>query len=389
MAEEMQVRHHRTFSEDDELAEVRAAMADSRQPLDVQGDTVSLQVEPIIGDIDELGFDSLLEASLRHAETQSPAPQGDFDFDPTIFDDEPPQLTTVEDELQPGADADQAAASVTASVDDDPFIFKGLTDLDDDNGPQVRDAQKLAGDASGHEFEEELAEALKDAREHQSAPQQPSHPNQDVQHGMAPAGHGIPPGHDAGRVEVGLLQGMSLLGGAGLAALAHLVRNGGAAANSAVQQHRYNKITTEVNGHTQQIEDVVGRLNDNGLSAGLHGLKDAHRDQFVEEFLEKPANRELFNKLLSSVGALSTSTSKAAVVGSGAGLSPEQIESDIQNRISDVRDRHKEVLEALKDQSGKSVADRLNGVINQLAELIKSIFRRATQALGVGPRPGM
>lgn len=100
-------------------------------------------------------------------------------------------------------------------------------------------------------------------------------------------------------------------------------------------------------------------------------------------------NRELFKKLLTSVGALATSTSKAAVVGSGAGLSPEQIESDIQNRISDVRDRHKEVLEALKDQSGKSVADRLTGVINQLADLIKSIFRRATQALGMGPRPGM
>ncbi|WP_153785237.1 hypothetical protein [Pseudomonas sp. EMN2] len=386
MAEETQVRHHRNFSEDDELAEVRAAIADSRQGFDVQGETVDLNIEPSIGSIDELGFDDLLEASLRHTESQNTSPQGDFDFDPAIFDDDQAMPLPAPDE-QPQLDPEsaQTTASAPDSVEDDPFAFKGLADLDDGVGPQFGDSQKPADSVPGPEFEDELTEALQDARA-----KQPSHQlGQDPLNGMAPGSHLNPAGHDAGRVEVGLLQGMSLLGGAGLAALAHLIRNGGAAANNAMQQHRYNKITSEVNGHTQQIEDVVGMLNGNGLSSGLHGLKGAHRDEFVQEFLEEPANRDLFNKLLSSVGALSTSTSKAAVVGSGAGLSPEQIESDIQNRISDVRDRHKEVLEALKDQSGKSVADRLNSVISQLADLIKSIFRRATQTLGIGPRPGM
>lgn len=383
MAEEMQMRNQRSFSEDDELASVRAELAASRQSLDVQGETVDLNIEPTIGDIEGLGIDGLLEASLRHAETHNTAPVEDFDFDPSIFaeDDQAVQLPVPDDqpvvEVEPG----QVTPSSASSSEDDPFLFAGLTDLDEGNDPQQGGPQKLAAEVAGPEFEEELEEALQEARQQQ--------PSQQAHQGMTPGGQAIPTGHDSGRVEVGLLQGMSLLGGAGLAALAHLIRNGGAAANSAVQQHRYNKITTEVNGHTQEIEDVVGRLNGNGLSAGLHGLKGAHRDEFVQEFLEEPANRELFNKLLTSVGALSTTTSKAAVVGSGAGLSPEQIESDIQNRISDVRDRHKEVLEALKDQSGKSVADRLTGVINQLAELIKSIFRRATQALGMGPRPGM
>lgn len=386
MAEEMQVRNPRNFSEDEELADVRTAMAASRQNLDVQGETVDLSIEPTIGDIDDLGFDDLLEASLRHAETQSTAPQGDFDFDPAVFDGEQAMpLPASGDRLQLDAEPVQSTASAPDSAEGDPFLFKGLTDLDDGDGPQLGESQNLAGAVPGPEFEDELAEALQDARD-----KQPSHqPGQDPLHGMAPGGHPNPVGNDAGRVEVGLLQGMSLLGGAGLAALANLIRTGGAAANNAMQQHRYNKITSEVNSHTQQIEDVVGMLNNKGLSSGLHGLKGAHRDEFVQEFLEEPANRDLFNKLLSSVGALSTSTSKAAVVGSGAGLSPEQIESDIQNRISDVRDRHKEVLEALKDQSGKSVADRLNGVISQLADLIKSIFRRASQAMGMGPRPGM
>ena len=387
MAEELQMRQQRSFSEDDELATVRAAMAASRQSLDVQGETVDLRIEPIITDVDGMGIDGLLEASLRHAENQSSAPDEGFDFDPSAFaqEDKAMQVSAPNDQPSIGADFAHAAPSPVAASDDDPFLFQGLTDLDEGNDPQQGDQQKLAAEVDGPEFDEELEEALQAARQQQPSQQ----PSQEPLLGMAPNGHAVPVGPDAGRVEVGLLQGMNLLGGAGLAALAHLIRHGGAAANSVVQQHRYSKITSEVNGHTQEIEDAVAKLNGNGLSAGLHALKGAHRDEFVQEFLEEPANRELFKKLLTSVGALATSTSKAAVVGSGAGLSPEQIESDIQNRISDVRDRHKEVLEALKDQSGKSVADRLTGVINQLADLIKSIFRRATQALGMGPRPGM
>ncbi|WP_218173172.1 hypothetical protein, partial [Pseudomonas veronii] len=68
---------------------------------------------------------------------------------------------------------------------------------------------------------------------------------------------------------------------------------------------------------------------------------------------------------------------------------PDQLDSEITRRISDVQQKHKSLLESMTDHNGVSLSDRLSNIAAQLASAIDKLFQRASQALGFGPRPGM
>jgi hypothetical protein len=191
------------------------------------------------------------------------------------------------------------------------------------------------------------------------------------------------------QIRVGLIQGLSMLGGAGLAGLAKMIHSGGSTINNQLRQRQYGKLSTQIDQITQNMDSLMGKMNANGLAAGLDGLKGEQRNEFVKEFFENPTNKGMFNELLGSVGSLATKATEAAVVGAAAGLSPDQIDTEITRRISDVQQKHKSLLDTMTDHNGVSLSDRLTNIAQQLAAAIDKLFQRASQALGLGPRPGM
>ncbi|WP_219096310.1 hypothetical protein [Pseudomonas sp. UMAB-40] len=191
------------------------------------------------------------------------------------------------------------------------------------------------------------------------------------------------------QIRVGLIQGLSMLGGAGLAGLAKMIHSGGSTINNQLRQRQYGKLSTQIDQITQNMDSLMGKMNANGLAAGLDGLKGDQRSEFVKEFFENPTNKGMFNELLGSVGNLATKATEAAVVGAAAGLSPDQIDTEITRRITDVQQKHKSLLETMTDHNGVSLSDRLTNIAQQLAAAIDKLFQRASQALGLSPRPGM
>jgi hypothetical protein len=191
------------------------------------------------------------------------------------------------------------------------------------------------------------------------------------------------------QVRVGMLQGLSMLGGAGLAGLTHMLHSGGSAINTKVQQRQYNKLAGEINEITSSMDQVISKLNLNGLARGMEDLRGNDRDMFLAEFMESQGNKSLVSELVSSVGALATKATNAAVVGAGAGLSPDEIDVQITKRISDIQEKHKQILDSLKDHNGTSLSDRLSNIAASISAVIDKLFQRAGQALGLGPRPGM
>ncbi|NWD57205.1 hypothetical protein HX878_20975, partial [Pseudomonas veronii] len=126
------------------------------------------------------------------------------------------------------------------------------------------------------------------------------------------------------QIRVGLIQGLSMLGGAGLAGLAKMVQSGGSTINNRLRQRQYGKLSGEIDQITHNMDSLMVKMNANGLSAGLDGLKGAQRAEFMNEFLELPANKGMFNELITSLGSLATKSTEAAVVGAAAGLSPPE-----------------------------------------------------------------
>lgn len=191
------------------------------------------------------------------------------------------------------------------------------------------------------------------------------------------------------RTEVGILQGMNLLGGAGLASLATVIKAGGKKINSTMNGHRYATLSGEVGTLTNSMDTALNTFVTNGYLEGLQGLKGDNRADFAREFLAIPANKQALEETLEAMGKLSTKARAAVEAGHAADISGEQIDSDVIRKIEDVREKHKDLMDALTDHKGNKLSDRMSELLDHIMELIDKIFDRVKQTLGGGPRPSM
>jgi len=375
-----------SFSADEELADVRARLAQARAD----------GIAPSDHAIDDLDFSQLLDRAFSNARTDEgiSAVRGVDDFNDDFgdsLDHEDPDVEMSESiiDVEPTSESQAEGQQF-----DDAFATAEESLLSDHSNTQTSNgapssAEQGAGaaaDVFGSEPSldpsKESLNASIDMAQHKLGA--------DVMDGVqtiqAPGVIGN--GADQ-QVRVGLLQGLGLLGGAGLASLAKMVQAGGNTISTAHQQRQYTKLSGEVDTITENMDTLITRMNQNGLASGLSGLKGDHRDEFVQEFFTEPRNKVLLDDLVGSVGNLATKASKAAVVGAGAGLSADQVDDEINGRINSVRKKHKEMLDAIKDHHGVSLGDRLSNIASQIVEMIQEMFRSAAKAMGFGHRPGM
>jgi hypothetical protein len=168
-----------------------------------------------------------------------------------------------------------------------------------------------------------------------------------------------------------------------------MLRASGSQLNNSINTRKYAKLSGEVDGLTKNMDSILDTFAGRGLMSGIKGLKGAHKDEFVKEFMATPANKPLFDDLLQTVGTLSTKASQAAATGAAAGLSGDQIDSEVSRKIKGVSDKHHEMLDAMQDHNGTKLSDRLNNIVDVVTNFLKSMFNKIAEALGVSQRPGM
>lgn len=205
----------------------------------------------------------------------------------------------------------------------------------------------------------------------------------------AQGGQGSPQAQQAQQAQFGIIQGMSLLGGAGLMALGNMVKAGSASISNGVANSKYHRLSGEIDTLTRNMDGILNKFDSAGFTSGLKGLKDEHKAEFVKEFMSRPENKLQMDSLVQSVGNLSTKVEKALVAGATAGLSADQLDVEVGRKIKNLNDKHKQILDTLEDHNGKKLSERLDSMINRIGEMLQQLFRAVADKLGFNQRPGM
>ena len=359
------------LSADEELDVVREQVARAREDTDTR-------IEPTL-DLDEI--DSLLSNAFAAAsEEDVQAVEGlntseDELLDAALFDDE----STPDNVPAPETEASSASATEAPQ--------ESLTDT-------LRESLANSSTASpgadgqmppeGLNFNEGVNASLDAAQRQQAADTMES-----IARANAPGAAGD---LQSQRHEVGIIQGMSMLGGAGLVGLTKMLRAGGAQINNTISSRKYGKLSGEVDSLTQNMDGILSKFGANGFSAGLKGLKGENKAEFVKEFMANPANKQMLDDLVQAVGTLSTKASQAAIAGAASGLSGDQLDVEISRKIKNVSEKHKEMLDSLHDHNGTKLSERLSELMDGIADFLKSVFTKVAEAFGYNQRterPGM
>lgn len=359
------------LSADEELDIVREQAALAREDNDTR-------IEPTldIGDIESLLNNSFAAASVEDVQpVEGLNASEDELLNAALFDDE------VTPENGPAPEGDAPAASAAEAPQE------SLMETFGESFAQSGAASPGAGDPlapGGLNFNEGVNATLEAAQRHQAADTMES-----IARANAPGAAGD---LQSQRHEVGIIQGMSMLGGAGLVGLTKMLRAGGAQINNTISSRKYGKLSGEVDSLTQNMDGILSKFGASGFSAGLKGLKGENKAEFVKEFMANPANKQMFDDLVQSVGTLSTKASQAAVAGAAAGLSGDQLDVEISRKIKNVSEKHKEMLDSLHDHNGTKLSDRLSELVDGIADFLKSVFTKVAEAFGYNQRsdrPGM
>lgn len=365
------------LSADEELDIVREKAAQAREDDD-------LRIEPTLdlGDID-----SLLSKSFAAASDEEVQPVEGLSA--TLTEDELLEAALFDDEMSPDNAPTLEGATASASTAEAPqaSLMEELGDSFDDATKAAPGPAPSIGDPlspTGLNFNESVNASLDAAQRQQAADTMES-----IARANAPGAGGD---LQSQRHEVGIIQGMSMLGGAGLVGLTKMLRAGGTQINNTISTRKYGKLSGEVESLTQNMDGILNKFGSSGFTAGLKGLKGEHKAEFVKEFMANPANKQMFDDLVHSVGTLSTKASQAAVAGAAAGLSGDQLDVEISRKIKNVSEKHKEMLDSLHDHNGTKLSDRLSELVDGIADFLKSVFTKVAEAFGYNQRadrPGM
>jgi len=367
------------LSADEELDAVREQASLAREEPDTR-------IEPTLSldDMDSLFSNAFAAASdedVQPVEGVSAAMTEDELLDAALFDDEMAPSNGPEPEA-----AATAPESASASEAPQASLMEELGETFDDTQKTTPGAAAGTGDqlTPGLKFNEGINASLAEAQR-----QQASDTMESIARANAPGAAGD---QQAQRHEVGIIQGMSMLGGAGLVGLTKLLRAGGNQINNTMSSRKYGKLAGEIDSITQNMDGILRKFDANGFASGLKGLKGEHKTEFAKEFMANPANKQMLDDLVHSVGTLSTKATQAAVAGAAAGLSGDQIDVEISRKIKNVSDQHKEMLDSLHDHNGTKLSDRLSEMVNTISDFLKSVFTKVAEAFGYNQRserPGM
>lgn len=371
------------LSADEELDAVREEASLAREETDTR-------IEPSLGDFDSLlsnAFAAAADKEIKPDEGVSDVMTEDDLLDAALFDDEVAPINGSTSDAKSSASADEAIISASEEEATKASLMEELGETFGDPNSPAQGSAPSVGDAmppAAHTFNEGINASLNAAQRQQGADTLES-----IARANAPGAAGD---LSAQRHEVGIIQGMSMLGGAGLAGLTKMLRAGGSQINNSINTRKYGKLSGEVDTISQNMDGILNKFGASGFTAGLKGLKGENRAEFVKDFMANPANKQMFDDLVQSVGTLSTKATQAVVAGAAAGLSGDQLDVEISRKIKNVSDKHKEMLDSLHDHNGTKLSERLSEMVDTIADFLKSVFIKVAESLGYNQRsdrPGM
>ena len=365
-----------SISADEELDVVREQVARAREDNDPRIEpTLDIsEIDSLLGNAFSAELEKDAEADLAQGLTADMS--DDALLDAVLFDDEPVAGTESSPEV--------SASTIESSDLTQPSLLEAQGESSGDDLSAAPGAGSGATDplAQGAAHGPDAINAAFAAAQRQQGADTMEH----IAHAQAagPAGN-----QQAQRVEVGIIQGMSMLGGAGLAGLTQMLRAGGSSLNNSINTRKYGKLSGEVDALTKNMDGILDKFAANGFMAGINGLSGNNKAEFVKEFMATPANKQMFDDLLHSVGTLSTKAGQAAATGAAAGLSGDQLDIEISRKIKNVSDKHQEMLDSLHDHNGTKLGDRLSDLVDQVASFLKSVYNKVTETFGFSQRQGM
>lgn len=380
LAAKMSERMNTQLSSDEELDAVREMESLAREDNDPR-------IEPTL-DLNDV--ESLLDRAFENASDESADQSG---MDSALSDDDLLESASFDDDdLSQGP---EAATDSTVDTEEQArsqpnqqgSLMEQLGETFDDAMKGATEGHGAAGDVPGMNLNSKDASinAALDAAKTQLG----NDTDESIKRAMAQGGQVGPQGQQVQRQQFGIIQGMSLLGGAGLAALGNMVRAGSTGISNGVASHRYQRLSGEIDTLTNNMDSILNKFDNAGFASGIKGLKEEHKAEFVKEFMSKPENKAQLDSLVQSVGNLSTKAEQALVAGAAAGLSADQLDVEVSRKIKNLNDQHKQILDSLQDHNGKKLSDRLDSMINRIGDMLQQLFRAVADTLGFNQRPGM
>ncbi|MDZ5605237.1 hypothetical protein SJI00_20910 [Pseudomonas sp. RP23018S] len=380
LAARLSERMSTELSADEELDAVREMESLSRED-------AGSRVEPTLdlNDVESLldrAFESATEESSDHAGMDSTLSEDDL-LDSASFGED-----DLSDDALPGADSsEEIADETTAGPGPNESLMERLGESFGDKSKGPGGEPDVAEDAHGMSLN--AKDASVNAAINAAMTQLGNDTDESVKRAMAQGDRASPQVQQAQQAQFGIIQGMSLLGGAGLMALGNMVKAGSASISNGVASNKYHRLSGEISTLTGDMDTILNNLDSAGFTSALNGLKDEHKVEFVKEFMSRPENKQQVDNLVQSVGNLSTKAEKALVAGAAAGFSADQLDVEVGRKIKSLNDKHKLILDSLEDHNGKKLSERLDSVLNRIGEMLQQLFRAVTDKLGFNQRPGM
>jgi hypothetical protein len=369
------------LSADEELDAVREMESLAREDADPR-------IEPILdlNDVESLfdrAFENATDESSDQTEMDSALSDDDL-LDSASFGDD-----DLSDDVLTKADAaDELVDESKPGPDSNASLMEHLGETFGDELKATSRGPAAAEDVSGMNLDSKDASvnAAIDAAKTQLG----NDTDESVKRAMAVhGGQASPQVQQAQQAQFGIIQGMSLLGGAGLMALGNMVKAGSASITNGVASSKYHRLSGEIDTLTRNMDSILTKFDKAGFTSGLNGLKDEHKAEFVKEFVSRPENKLQMDSLVQSVGNLSTKAEKALVAGASAGLSADQLDVEVGRKIKNLSDQHKQILGSLHDHNGTKLSERLDSMINRIGDMLQQMFRAVADKLGFNQRPGM
>lgn len=186
------------------------------------------------------------------------------------------------------------------------------------------------------------------------------------------------------RVSMGLGKAALLTGGAGLMKLAQLISGGGGMISSGIHSWQLGKADKQLRDAVSGLGIQLDGFRAQGLSELDNGKLSLHeRQEMASQFFAKPENKQQLLSMFDEVNTMKQRARGLIEKSIAKGESADAVLERVLEPIKHFTDANEKFLESLK-MGNETLLEKLDDTMNSLFELLKQMFARLAQSLGIG-----
>lgn len=280
------------------------------------------------------------------------------------------------------ADADEASEQLIemalgAGTEDQPKPFDGFSNARDfmANGASL---SGLVGKLSKPAAKVEANSGTPSATQASGANAAPSQAPEDQQQGG-------PQPED--RVQMSLGRAALLTGAIGLSKLTKVVASGGNIIGDKLHDWQIGSAENKVNQSINSLQSRFADLRGKGLS-GLDNpsLSLLDRQEMARQFFAQPENKGALGEMADLINKMGRDARTVIERSMSKGETADDAANRALSPLRRFTEENEKLLESLKD-GNETLLEKMDNVMNSLFEMLKQLFTRLAQSMGVGSKP--